>query len=148
MLSEKVGRAAYVPIFLSLVVPVLAVAANGMLTVHRDGWFIKMILEHDATLVSLSVAVFTLVLVYLSHISGKDKPEPVVQLAVLMGFFLTLFAGLVQLFDDRRPLLGLPGQHYWLIAIFVLQTLPPLIALLWVAEKLKKHSQVVSIRLM
>ena len=54
MLSEKVGRAAYVPICLSLVVPVLAVAANWMLTVHRDGWFIKMILEHDATLVSLS----------------------------------------------------------------------------------------------
>ena len=92
------------------------------------------------------MAVFTLVLVFLSHISEKDEPEPIVQLTVLMGFLLTLVAGLVQLFDDHRPLLGLPGQHYWLIAIFVLQTLPPLIALLWVAEKLKKHPQVVSRR--
>ena len=139
MLSQKIGRAAYVPICLSLVVPVLAFAANGMLTVHRDGWFIKMILEHDATLVSLSVPVFTLVLVFLSHISGKDEPEPVVKLTVMMGFFLTLVAGLMPLFDDRRPILGLPGQHYWLIAIFALQTLSPLIALWWVAEKLKKH---------
>ena len=77
--------------------------------------------------------------VFLSHISGKDEPEPVVKLTVMMGFFLTLVAGLMPLFDDRRPILGLPGQHYWLIAIFALQTLSSLIALRWVAEKLKKH---------
>ena len=141
MLSEKVGRAAYAPILLSLVVPVLVFAANGMLTVHRDGWFIKMILEHDATFVSLSVPVMTLVLVTLSYMAKGDEPEPIVILTVATGFFLTLFAGVVQLFDDEEPRLGLAGHHYWLAAIFALQTLPPLMALWWLTKKLEKHHQ-------
>ena len=144
MLSKKVGRLAYLPILLSLVVPVLAFAANGMLAVHRDGWFIKMILEHDATLVSLSVPVMTLVLVSISYMTRGDEPEPVVKLTVAMGFFLTLIAGVVQLFDDKEPRLGLAEQHYWLVAIFALQTLPPLMALWWLAKKLEKHRQIES----
>ena len=71
MLSEKVGRAAYVPICLTLVVPVLAVAANGMLTVHRDGWFIKMILEHDATLISLSGCVYACIGLPISYLRKR-----------------------------------------------------------------------------
>ena len=138
MLSQTVGRAAYVPLWLSLVVPALALAANGMLTVHRDGWFIKMILEHDATFVSLSVPVMTLVLVTLSFMAKGDEPEPIVKLTIATGFFLTLVAGVVQLFDDRVPWLGSSEQHYWLVAIFALQTLLPLIALWWVAKKLEK----------
>ena len=141
MLSEKVGRAAFVPFYLALVVPVLAFAANGMLQVHRDGWFIQMVLEHDAVFVSLSVPVMTLVLFYLSYMTRADEPEPIVQLAAMTGFFLTLAAGIVQLFGDRQPQLGQTGQHYWLITIFTLQTLAPLIALLWVAKKLEKHRQ-------
>ena len=141
MLSQKVGRAAFVPILLSLVGPVLALAANGTLTDHRDGWFIRMILEHDATFVSLSVPVMILVLFFLSHMTKGDEPESLVMLATMMGFFLTLFAGIVPLLGDREPWLGSAGQHYWLIAIFALQTLSPLVALLWIAKKLEKHRQ-------
>ena len=141
MLSEKVGRAAFIPIWLSLVVPVLALAANGMLTVHRDGWFIKMILEHDATFVSLSVPVITLVLIALSHMAKRDEAEPIVKFSVAIGFILTLIAGIVPLLDDREFRLGSTGQHYWLVAIFALQTLPPLMALWWIAKKMEKHHE-------
>ena len=141
MLSEKVGRAAFVPFCLALVVPVFAFLANFMPTDRRDGWFIKMILEHDAVFVSLSVPVMTLVLFYLSYMAREDEPESVVQLAAVVGFFLTLAAGIVQLLDDRQFQLGRAGQHYWLITIFALQTLLPMIALLWVTKKLEKHRQ-------
>lgn len=100
-----------------------------------------MLLEHDATFVSLSVPVMTLVLVTLSYMAKGDEPEPIVRLTIATGFFLTLFAGVVQLFDDREPRLGLCGQHYWLATIFALQTLPPLMALWWIAKKLEKRRQ-------
>ena len=82
-----------------------------------------------------------LVLVFLSHMSREDEPEPVVKFTVAMGFFLALLAGMVPLFDDRQPQWGSAGQHYWLVAIFVLQTLLPMIALWWLAKKLEKHPQ-------
>ena len=142
MLSERVCRAAFVPILLSLVVPVLAFAANGTLTADQDGWFInKMILEHDATFVSLSVPVLTFVLFTLSWMAKEGEPEPIIRLSVALGFFLTLLAGGVTLIDDREFRLGSAGQHYWLIAIFAFQTLSPLIALWWLAKKLEKHRQ-------
>jgi hypothetical protein len=110
MLSERVGHAAFVPIGLSLVVPVLALAANGTLTADRDGWFIKMILEHDATFVSLSVPVLTFVLFTLSWMAKGDEPELIIRLSVALGFFLTLLAGIVTLIDDREFRLGLAGN--------------------------------------
>ena len=136
MLSERTGRAAFVPIWLSLVVPVLALAANLMPTVHRDSWFIKMILEHDATFVSLSVPVLTLVLVALSWMVKGDEPERIIKLSVGMGFILALLAEIVSLMDNREFRFGSAGQHYWLVATFAFQTLSPLMALWCLAKTL------------
>ncbi len=139
MLSAKVGRAAYYPIWLSLLGPVLVVIPNGLPSVHRDGWFVKMLLEHDATLIAMSVAVLSLVIISLTHMSNKESPDPVVERAVVLGFLLTLLGGAVSMWDTRTPTLGSNEQHWWLVAIVILLTLPPLIALWHLDSKLKKH---------
>ena len=100
-----------------------------------------MILEHDATFVSLSVPVITLVLIALSHMAKRDEPEPIVKISVGIGVLLTLIAGIVPLLDDRELRLGSAGQHYWLVAIFALQTIPPLMALWWIAKQLETHHE-------
>ena len=97
-----------------------------------------MLLEHDATLLTMSVAVFSFVIVSLTHMSERKKSEPVVVFAVVMGFLITLLGGAVSMWDDKAPVLGSNEQHWWLIAIVTLLTLPPLIALWWLDSKLKK----------
>ena len=137
MFTSEIRRAALVPIGLTLVVPALAFAANGMLTTHRNGWFIKMILEHDGAFFSLSAVALTLVAISLSDMANGE--EIVVQVATMAGFLLALIGWGVQLYNDGQPQMGSEGQHYWLIAIFALQTLPPLFALRWVAGKVDKN---------
>ena len=137
----KVGRAAYYPIWLSLVGPVLVIIPNGLLSVDRDGWFVQMLLEHDATLFAMSAAVFSFVIVSLTHMSNRNKEEPVVEFAIVIGFLITLLGGAVSMWDNKSPVLGSNEQHWWLIAIVTLLTLPPLIALWQLDRALKKHHQ-------
>ena len=134
----KVGQAAYYPIWLSLLGPVLVIIPNVLLSVDRDGWFVQMLLEHDATLLTMSVAVLTLVTVTLTHMSDRKKIDPVVQFAIVMGFLMTLLGGAASMWDDKAPVLGSKEQHWWLIAIVTLLTLPSLLALWWLDSKLKK----------
>ncbi len=135
----KVGRAAYYPIWLSLVGPVLVIIPNGLPLVQRGGWFVNMLLEHDATLFAMSLAVLSFVIISLTHMSDREKTDPVVRNAVVLGFLMTLLGGAVSMWGTRTPTLGASDQHWWLIAIVMLLTLPPLIALRHVDSKLKKH---------
>lgn len=131
MSTKHLGRQASIPIALTFWLPVLLVLVNMAVPErHRDGWFIKMVFEHDAALASLSLPVLAFMLIFLSQMS-KRTPETVLIVTAPVALLLAAVVGMIAIFDDETNFLGSESQQYWLIGFVLLQTIPPLLALLW-----------------